>query len=205
MSETNELGEPVIMLQSLNGRKLSSDLSLQVASVLSKLRELVQFELRLLKGPGSLLSVDPVFSGLLSEAHPTGLDGVYFENARFPSEIISLSREGLDIQLFRILGGLISAGGSFTLSHTLNGEESTIHKQIAQALERGYPPVVTPLGDLLFLAGCGMSFKNMGSSELGQVGSEILQGFKPHNTGRGEKWDSVTQRTPSIHGHSERG
>jgi hypothetical protein len=96
----------------------------------------------------------------------------------FQSINISLTQTGLDVPLFKILGELVPAGGSFLVSYTPSSDESRAHKETEQGLRRGYPPVVTPLGYLLFLAGCGTRLKDQRIQD-GRGGSGKVQGFKP--------------------------
>jgi hypothetical protein len=84
--------------------------------------------------------------------------------------------------MFRLLGGLVPAGGSLMVSYSLFSNESKIHRETKLGLDRGYPPPVTPLGFLLFAAGCGMGFKDWYFAEGGREGPEKLQGYKPINS-----------------------
>ena len=169
--------------RSLEARKLSNHLTLQTKTNPTLLTGQLHFEVYLLSGEG-VLSTAPVFSGILirGQTRLVGcVDGDYFENATFPSGSISLNDESLDATLFEILGELVPAGGSFTVSYSHAGRESKIHKQTSQALGRGYPPVVTPLGYLLFLADCGLGLKNLHPGNP-REGSGKLQGFKALNS-----------------------
>ncbi len=58
------------------------------------------------------------------------------------------------------------------------GEEQ-IHRDTREALDVGVPPVLTPIGFLMFKADCGWSFKDWYFAEGGREGPEKLQGFKP--------------------------
>jgi hypothetical protein len=139
----------------------------------------------LVKPENGELSLDPVFSGLFSAGRPSQyikgwIDGDYFETATFPNTTcLSLSESGLDGQLFTMLGELVPPGGSLMVSYSLFSKESNVHRETKLGLDRGYPPVVTPLGFLLFLAGCGMGFKDWYFAEGGREGPEKLQGYKP--------------------------
>ena len=68
------------------------------------------------------------------------------------------------------------------VSYSLFSRESKIHRETKQGLDRGYPSVVTPLGFLLFTAGCGIGFKDWYFAEGGREGPEKLQGYKPLNS-----------------------
>jgi hypothetical protein len=144
----------------------------------------VQFDC-LLKTQEGALSTAVVFSGSFNEGghdlSPGCVDGDYFENVAFQSINISLTQTGLDVPLFMILGELVPAGGRFLVSYTPSSDGSRAHKETEQGLRRGYPPAVTPLGYLLFLAGCGTRLKDQRYTEDGRDGSGKLQGFKPLN------------------------
>ena len=57
--------------------------------------------------------------------------------------------------------------------------ESAHARSTERMLSLGLPPVATPLGYLMFLAGCGASFRDWYISEGGREGPRRLQGFKP--------------------------
>jgi hypothetical protein len=78
--------------------------------------------------------------------------------------------------LFRLLGGLIPPGG-----HLMVEYESAHARTTEQMLSLGLPPVATPLGYLMFLAGCGLSFRDWYISEGGREGPRRLQGYKPRD------------------------
>lgn len=77
-------------------------------------------------------------------------------------------------RLFRLLGSLIPPGGHLMLEY-----ESAHARSTERMLSLGLPPVATPLGYLMFLAGCGASFRDWYISEGGREGPRRLQGFKP--------------------------
>jgi hypothetical protein len=77
-------------------------------------------------------------------------------------------------RLFRLLGDLIPPGGHLMLEY-----ESAHARSTERMLSLGLPPVTTPLGYLVFLAGCGASFRDWYISEGGREGPRRLQGFKP--------------------------
>jgi len=76
-------------------------------------------------------------------------------------------------RLFRLLGDLIPPGGHLMLEY-----ESAHARSTERMLSLGLPPVATPLGYLMFLAGCGASFRDWYISEGGREGPRRLQGFK---------------------------
>jgi hypothetical protein len=79
-----------------------------------------------------------------------------------------------ELRLFRLLGGLIPHGGHLMLEY-----ESAHARSTERMLSLGLPPVATPVGYLMFLAGCGASFRDWYISEGGREGPRRLQGFKP--------------------------
>ncbi|MFB0544779.1 MAG: DUF1122 family protein, partial [Asgard group archaeon] len=97
--------------------------------------------------------------------------------------VLNLSREEVDEGLFKILGDIIPAGGSFMVSYELFSGEGWVHSLTNRGLFLGVPPIVTPLGYLLFKAGCGVGFKDWYISEGGNEGPRKLQGFKPIDRG----------------------
>jgi hypothetical protein len=166
-----------------NKKMLSPEIGVAADVVAVRFAEQAYFSLRLTKN--GTVSLDPVFSGLYSAGRPSQaiagwVDGDYFDLASFPDGItLSLAETGFDFQLFKTLGELVPAGGSFMVSYSLFSKESKIHTETKRGLDREYPPVVTPLGFLLFAAGCGMSFKDWYFAEGGREGPGKLQGYKP--------------------------
>jgi hypothetical protein len=173
---------PVILLKEyFTERKLSTGFEIKAEVAPGRFTEQAYFTLHLDREGDSS---DPVFAGLYSSGRPSQfiagwVDGDYFDTTSFKDGgRLVLSEIGLDGELFRLIGGLIPTGGSLMVSYSLFSKESRIHKETKQGLDRNYPPVVTPLGFLLFLAGCGMGFKDWYFAEGGREGPEKLQGFK---------------------------
>lgn len=168
----------------MNHRSLSNEITLTAKISSTLIAGRVHFDC-LLKNQQEILSTASVFSGIFNQGRQDSsagcVDGDYFENVVFRSINISLAEAGLDVPLFKVLGELVHAGGSFLVSYTSVSDESRVHKQTEQALGRGYPPVVTPLGYLLFLAGCGMKLRDHRSAHDRGRDSSKLQGFKPLN------------------------
>lgn len=182
MSEKELKGAEFILRQLLDERNLSNEISLSMKITPTSITGRVHF-VCLLKNRQTILSSAAVFSGIFEQSQRGSagcVDGDYFEDVAFQSINISLTDTGLDVPLFKILGELIPAGGTFTVSYAPAPEESRSHKETKQALERDYPPVVTPLGYLLFLADCGIDLKDKRSTE-GQRQSGKIQGFRALN------------------------
>lgn len=89
-------------------------------------------------------------------------------------------------RLFRLLGSLIPPGGHLMLEYESGHARST-----ERMLSLGLPAVATPLGYLMFLAGCA-SFRDWYISEGGREGPRRLQGFKPLNAANGAAKASAT-------------
>jgi hypothetical protein len=167
------------------GRRFHPELSLRVAAHPTRYVEQASFQIQLVEERSANVASPSVFAGLYSAGRssqtiPGWVDGDYFDQIVLSNgAYFRLSDASLDSELFRLLGGLIPPGGSLMVSYSLFSNESMIHKETKLGLDRGYPPVVTPLGFLLFEAGCGMSFKDWYFAEGGREGPEKLQGFKP--------------------------
>lgn len=178
-------GPVVFVREYFREKALSEDFRVKVDVYPARFAEQVHFALRLTDHHSGFTSSDPTFSGLFSKGRPSQaiqgwIDGDYFDTASFPgSARFFLSERGLDIRFFKMLGGLVPPGGSLMVSYSLFSKESKIHRNTKSGLDRGCPPVVTPLGFLLFTAGCGMGFKDWYFAEGGREGPEKLQGYKP--------------------------
>jgi hypothetical protein len=120
------------------------------------------------------LSAEPLLLGL----HNSGRYPAYnwIDVIRYQGNTAFEGGEGLDRRLFRLLGQLIPAGGHLMVEYESEGQRLT-----ERMLSLGVPPVATPLGYLLFLSGCGASFRDWYISEGGREGPRKLQGFKPLN------------------------
>lgn len=75
--------------------------------------------------------------------------------------------------LFKHLVDLLPPGG-----HIMVEYDSPEHQPTARLLASGIPPVATPLGYTLFLAGCDAGFKDWYIAEGGTEGPRKLQGYK---------------------------
>lgn len=80
--------------------------------------------------------------------------------------------EGIDVQIVEALADLVTPGGHLLVEY---GSE---HRRVtARALLQGVPAVATPLGGMMFAAGCGVAFTDLrvaGSTE----GARLLQGYR---------------------------
>ena len=125
------------------------------------------------------LSSEPLLLGLHNSGRYPAynwIDVIRYESsvAFEGGERLDLTARGLDRRLFRLLAQLIPPGGHLMVEYESEGQRPS-----ARMLALGVPPVATPLGYLLFLSGCGASFRDWYISEGGREGPRKLQGFKP--------------------------
>lgn len=84
--------------------------------------------------------------------------------------------EGIDVEVTRVLGTLVPTGG-----HLMMEYESAQRDCTARALRARVPPIATPLGAMMFAAGCGVHFTDWYISEGGREGARKLQGFRAYD------------------------
>jgi hypothetical protein len=136
------------------------------------------FQLLLVDG-GGRLSDAALAMGLHNSGPYPGFNWVelatYDAWPAFHGKIADLAAEGLDIRLFDLLSGLVPPGG-----HVMVEYESPSQRDTERIVTLGYPPATSPLGYLMFLAGC-RSYRDWYISEGGREGPRKLQGFKPLN------------------------
>jgi hypothetical protein len=110
--------------------------------------------------------------------------GDYFPIAHFKGRGLSpraalLSRERLDQEIFHLLGECVPPGGHLMFAYEVS-YESPFHRETQETLMKGFPPVSTAQGELLFRAGCRL-VKDWYLSEGGHEGPRKLWGEKPIN------------------------
>ena len=123
------------------------------------------------------LSEEPVAFGL----HNTGpypgynwLEVIRYEPApAIAGGAADLRAAGQEEALFAALSSLVPPGG-----HLMVEYDSPAQKESERILTLDYPPVTSPLGYLMFRAGC-RSFRDWYISEGGREGPRKLQGYKP--------------------------
>lgn len=112
---------------------------------------------------------------------------------RFGEQTLDLAAEGLDRTLFEELSRLVPPGG-----HLMVEYDSPSQRASARVLTLGYPEVTSPLGYLMFGAGC-RSYRDWYISEGGREGPRKLQGFKPLNEEiRREKEDQLHRELEAL-------
>lgn len=136
-----------------------------------------------LKDSQDILSTPPVVEGIYNIRAKDGvkpwMDLVYFEELKSSEgekvkESLNLSSKGLDRKLFRCLGEIIPPGGHLMVSYE---EEQKVHIDTIRSLRIGIPPVLTPLGLLIFLSGF-QYVKDWYLAEGGHEGPRKLWGEK---------------------------
>ena len=106
----------------------------------------------------------------------------YQPNVKRGKQYLNLAKHNWDVALFRLLASLIPPGG-----HIMVWCEGQPHRTSYLALTKGVPPIVTPLGRLLWKAGF---FKDrfFDLPEGGWEGEQKLWAEKPLDTTMGERW-----------------
>lgn len=136
-----------------------------------------RFTLHLQDGQGRL-SQEPVVQGIYSvggRGVKPWIDMGYRVRLAFPEggEDVNLAADGLDRTLIASLSTLIPPGG-----HIMVEYETPDHRETYKSLSLRVPPVVTPLGFLLYECGFTGGFKPWYFAEGGQEGPIKLQANK---------------------------
>ena len=121
-------------------------------------------------------TLEPVFLGLHHAGPYPGHNWV--EVTHFEGQVPVASGtvevpEGIDVQIVERLAALVPAGG-----HLMMEYESAYRRVTARALAQGVPPVATPLGGMLFAAGCGVAVRDWYIADGGREGPRKLQGAR---------------------------
>jgi hypothetical protein len=115
---------------------------------------------------------------------------VHFKGRGFPPKNAHLSREGLDQGIFALLGEHVPPGGHLMFAYEVS-YESPFHRDTQEALMKGFPPIITTQGNLLFRAGFRL-VKDWYLSEGGHEGPRKLWGEKPINDVESRSFDLKT-------------
>jgi hypothetical protein len=137
----------------------------------------------------------PVVEGIYSAGGKDGvspwMDISVVEVIEFGSRRrLNLRQAGLMAELFIYLAQLVPPGGHLMVSYE---DADPLHRETDRALSTGIPPVLTPLGFLLFESGFRL-VKNWYLSEGGYEGPRKLWGEKPPNRTWTRVWDQATAR-----------
>ncbi|MFQ5816364.1 MAG: DUF1122 family protein [Terriglobia bacterium] len=116
----------------------------------------------------------------VTEYHPR------LKSSRGEPTTLDLAAAALELQLFRTLGDLIPPGGHLTLACASPDHEATY-----RLLLRRVPPLLTPLGHLLFQSGF-RSVRFFYLAEGGWEGQQKLWAEKALNPDTQRRWDETT-------------
>ena len=148
-----------------------------------------------LKDCDGTVAKPPVVEGIYSEGGKDDvrpwMDITVIEVVEFGTgKSLNLSQAGLMHELFQSLSTLIPPGGHLMVSYE---DADPLHRETDRALSAGVPPVITPLGFLLFMSGFRL-VKNWYLSEGGYEGPRKLWGEKPPDRSWSLAWDEDTAR-----------
>ncbi len=122
-------------------------------------------------------SADPILRGLINRGPFPGYNWIEVTDS---TNRVTMNNggaveipEGIDIEVTRALGALVPAGG-----HLMMEYDSPHRDWTARALMANVPPIATPLGAMMFAAGCGVHFTDWYIAEGGREGARKLQGFR---------------------------
>jgi len=134
------------------------------------------FQLFLADASG-LLADEPLAFGLHNSGSFPAYNWIelaqYHPVQQFAGRVSDLAAEGLEGKFFEILSELVPPGGHMMVEYDSPGQRVS-----ERMVTHGYPPVVSPLGFLMFRAGC-RSYRDWYISEGGREGPRKLQCFKP--------------------------
>jgi hypothetical protein len=123
------------------------------------------------------LGQQSVLAGLHSQGKYPGYNWIEIismsPQINFATEVANITLDGLIQPLFKYLADILPPGG-----HMMVEYDSAEQRDTARSLALGVPPVATPVGAALFLAGCGFGFKDWHFAEGGSEGPRKLQGYK---------------------------
>ena len=140
------------------------------------------FQLFLQNAAGEF-NLQPIIIGLHSQGKYPAYNWIEISLLSIPvnfgtaQEILDTRAGGLTQKLFQYLVDLIPPGGHLMVEYDNPGQEETV-----RPLAFGIPPVATPLGYIMFLAGCDAGFKDWYFAEGGIEGPRKLQGYKALNS-----------------------
>ncbi len=151
------------------------------------------------RGPSGECVAAPVLEGIHSRGGK-GVKGwievgdyfpvVHFKGGGFLPKRVHLSRSRLGRGIFQLLGGCVPPGGHLMFAYEVS-YESRLHRETQEDLLRGFPPISTAQGELLFHAGFRL-VKDWYLAEGGHEGPRKLWGEKPLNDVEARNFDLKT-------------
>ena len=122
------------------------------------------------------MSEVPVLIGLQNSGKFPGFNWVevtsFNYSIEFAKGVVEIP-DSIDLNIIRTLSELVPTGGHMMIEY-----DSLARRNTARALASKVPPIITPLGSMMFSVGCGVAFKDWYISEGGREGPRKLQGFK---------------------------
>ena len=122
------------------------------------------------------MSEGPVLIGLQNAGKFPGFNWVevtsFNSSIEFAKGVVEIP-DSIDLNIIRTLSELVPTGGHMMIEY-----DSLARRNTARALASKVPPIITPLGSMMFSVGCGVAFKDWYISEGGREGPRKLQGFK---------------------------
>ena len=126
------------------------------------------------------VTAEPVIFGLINRGPFPGYNWVEVSAS---SDLVAVRDgetvqvpEGIQLRIVGALGSIVPAGGHLMM------EYDSAHRAVtARALAANVPPVATPLGAMMFAAGCGLAFTDWYISEGGREGPRKLQGVRAYD------------------------
>ncbi len=115
---------------------------------------------------------------------------VHFKGGDLPPKTVNLSRKRLGRGIFQLLGACVPPGGHLMFAYEVS-YESPLHRETQENLLRGFPPISTAQGELLFRAGFRL-VKDWYLAEGGHEGPRKLWGEKPLNDVEARDFDLKT-------------
>ena len=121
-------------------------------------------------------TLEPVLTGIHHDHSVTSLAGVEVTDFRGNVPVAGGDvdvPEGIDLQIVEALAKLVPPGGALMMEY-----ESAHRRSTARALAQRVPAAATPLGGLMFAAGCGMAFQDRHTAGGGRSGRRALAGYR---------------------------
>lgn len=189
--------EPLGDLMALEGRALG-DYTLRLGEV-QPLPWVEQARFGVYLERAGRRSRTPVFSGVYSAGRPSlyipgWMDGIVYDRVGLGEGELDVMAAGLAGPLMAALGGLIPPGGRMWLAYEAFAGEGPIHWATREGLALGLPLVVTPLGYLLYLAGCWCGLRDWYIPEGWREGPRKVQGNRPVDAAHARRRAAETVR-----------
>jgi hypothetical protein len=139
------------------------------------------------------VSLEPLLQGLHRSGPLPSYNWIEVAETNTSVSFEDGSEAGIDAaateRLFSLLVASLPAGG-----HLMVEYDSPQRAETAHDLAHGVPALATPLGELLFRAGCGARFKDWQIAEGGAEGPRKLQAYKPPAGTHAERWREEAAR-----------